>query len=319
MSSEKAYREPPLKIPKDTSRDQLEAALMEIVESDPALVEKAKNVLDRLILSTSKNIKLVSGIELSPEQAELLANLEAQYPKMKTTLEKRNISTAGMPTWEQIKKELTQEVLNKALKLAEPALLLVPPITRQEMVDLLLKYKGDQEKHGLYFASTYFGDKNRWDGGKAQTESKWRVKIDEGIQDVEADPEINNFQITFYQAVVELLNKLQAQGLDVMNDAISWLTLLIKSLDEGKVIDSNQYGTILNAKNYTNRPGLGNVHWQNGAARFSYIYEETYGINLRLRGSIEIDVPQLFHQKILNISQPLYKKILKAIRTGTSS
>ena len=120
-------REPALKPATDTD---LAEALRRLLEKRPDLTLEVNEELKDISAvreTTADSAKAASEVELSPEQTELLNNLKSQYPSMKSALEKREISTEGMPTWERIQQGLTPEVLNKALKLAEPSLFLIPP------------------------------------------------------------------------------------------------------------------------------------------------------------------------------------------------
>lgn len=204
---------------------------------------------------------------------------------MKTSLERRKISTEGMPTWEKIKKGLTPEVLNKALKLAEPALLLIPPTTRQSKVEAIDKYPSAWQEMDTY---TYdFFDNNLWNGGIPQTENKWRVSIAEGVKDVEQDNEIYDGKRTNFEMAKLWVKKYEKEGLDVMNDADSYLVLMMKSMDEGLPVDQYNY-TLLNGKSLTNISMVAYGVWNGNHVDLRGISPGNVDVNLRLRGSVEI-------------------------------
>ncbi len=227
---------------------------------------------------------------LTKEKKELLSELEAQYPTMKASLERRKISTEGMPTWEQVKKGLTPEVLDKALKLAEPALLLIPPTTRQSKVEAMNKYPATCQKGpaGVY----ELNDHNLWNGGKSQTENKWRVSIVEGIQIVEQDKEISDRKRTNYEMSKLWVEKYEKEGLNVMNDADSYLVLMMKRMDQGKPVDPRGFFTVLNGKNLTKDSLVAHGGYTGDRVDLYSGSPVTVDAFLRLRGSVGVDVPE---------------------------
>jgi hypothetical protein len=288
--AESPYRKEPLKIPKDATKADLESVLSNLVETGAVAAEKVNGLLDQMRSETHVRLKAASEVELSVEQAELLENLEVQYPAMKSTLERYEISPKGMPTWEQVKKGLTPEVLGKVLKLAEPTLLLVPPTTRKSKVEAIDKHKVKGQTHDTY---TYeLNDNDLWNGGKSKTENKWKVSIVEGVQDVEQDEEIYDGKRTNFEMSKAWVKKYEDQGLDVVNDADAYLTLMMKGLVEGKPIDPNTY-TVLNGKNLTKTSLVARGLWRDAQVRLLYDHPvHTYNY-LRLRASVGVDVSQV--------------------------
>lgn len=220
-------------------------------------------------------------------QVELLKNLEAQYPAMKATLERYEISTEGMPTWEQVKKNLTPEVLDKALKLTKPSLLLIPPSTRQSKVEAIDKHPARGQKYDTYTYALKSDD--LWNDGKSASKN-WRVSIVDGVQDVAQDKEIYDGARTIYEISKLWVKKLEDQGLDVMNDVDAYLTLMMKGLAKGKPVDPNTY-TVLNGKNLTKSSGVAVGLWGSDRVRLGYGDPGVF-YDLRLRGSVGVDVPE---------------------------
>lgn len=283
------FRTPALKPLDGVGQDDLRTILEKTVETHPELAEEINARLEEMTRTTGERLKAASVVEqeLSVEQAELLKNLEAQYPNMKSTLERYKISTKGIPTWEQVKKGLTPEVLEKALKLSEATLLLIPPTTRQSKVEAINKHPAEGQKYDTY---TYeLNDNDLWNGGKSKTENKWRVSIVDDVQDVEQDNEIYDGKRTNYEMSKLWVKKYEDQGLDVMNDVDAYLTLMMKGLAEGKPFDPKAY-TVLNGKNLTKSSLVAVGRW--GGARVGLYYDNpgyTYD-NLRVRGSVGVDV-----------------------------
>lgn len=289
MATQGSYRTQPLKSMDDLSQDELKSLLAGVVEAHPDLAEEVNARLDSMREMTGQRLKAASEVKLSVEQAELLNKLEADYPKMKATLERYEISTKGMPTWEQVKKGLTPEVLDKALKLAEPSLLLVPPITRQSKVEAINKNPAKGQKYDTY---TYeLNDNNLWNGGKSETEKKWRVSIVEGVQDIPQDDEIYDRKRTNYEMSKLWVKKYEDQGLDVMNDANAYLTLMMKGLAEDKPLDPETY-TVLNGKNLTKSSGVAVGAWSSVQVVLNFGNPDGVNSVLRLRGSVGVDVPE---------------------------
>jgi hypothetical protein len=262
-------------------------ALKKILEPKDRAEIDGREKLTLIIGGIKKRANAVSETKLTKEQAELLKNLEAQYPIMKASLERRNISTEGLPTWERVKKGLTPEVLTKVLKHKEPALLLIPPTTRQSKLEAVNKNAAKKHKYDIY--TNELKDNNLWNGGKSQTENKWRVSIVEGVQDVPQDNTIYDGKRTNYEMTKLWVEKYQKEGMDVMNDADEYLVLMMKRIDEGKPVDSCT-NTVLNGSNLTKTSLVAGGFWFFDEVRMSRISPDVVSSFIRLRGSVEIDV-----------------------------
>lgn len=287
MATQGPFRTQQLRSLDGVSPDELRSILEQTVEAHPELAEEINGRLDHMRRTTGDRLKAASTVELSVEQAELLETLEQQYPKMQATFERYEISTKGMPTWEQVKKGLTPEVLDKALKLSEPTLLLVPPTTRQSKVDAINKHPVKGQKYDTY--AYELRDNNLWNDGNSKTENKWRVAIVDGVQDIEQDNEIYDGKRTNYEMSKLWVKKYQEQGLDVMNDADAYLTLMMNGLAEGKPLDPQSF-TVLNGKNLTKTSRVAGGYWNDDQVCLDD--SDPYGVYnlLRLRGSVGVDV-----------------------------
>ncbi len=252
-------------------------------ELSAALAEKTRPQLEGALAGAKGKEKR----ELSVEQAELFKTLEGQHPQMRAALERVEISTEGMPSWEAVKTDLTPEVLDKALKMQVPTLIMVPPTTRQFKVEAIDKNPAKGQRHDTY--AYELQDNNLWNGGKAKTENRWRVAIVEGTEDVMPDPEITNGKKTNYQMAKAYVKKYADQGLDVINDADTYLPLMLKALAEGKRVDPNTF-TILNAKNATEASNLASGRWGGGRVNLYNASPDHFSVNLRLRSLVGVDV-----------------------------
>jgi ribosomal protein L30E len=219
---------------------------------------------------------------VTKEQIELIDFLEKDYAKMRGTLEHYEISTDGMPTWELVKKGLTREVLTKALKLAKPTLLLVAPNSRESKVEAVNSHR----VIGQIDTYTYeINDDDLWNEGKPQAE-KWRVSIVEGIQNVAKDVKIYGGRRTNYEMCKLWVKKYEDQGLDVINDADTYLTLMMKSLGEGKPMDTDTC-TVLNGKNLEKTSLMAYGDWDDDQVSLDYEISDDMSV-FRLRGLVVV-------------------------------
>ena len=89
--------------------------------------------------------------------------------------------------------------------------------------------------------------------------------------------------------VKEWVAKLEAQGLTAINDADTYLTLMMNSLLEKKPVDPNTY-TVLNGKNLTESSLVALGDWFDGRVRLLTANPDDSYDYLRLRGSVGVDV-----------------------------
>jgi len=276
-------------LPEGVNREDILTTPSNNIETGADSAEEAKRALSDIKTATHEKALAASEAEISDKEAELLKDLETQYPTMRAALERYEISIDGMPTWEQVKRGLTPEVLNKALKLAKPALLLVPPTSRQSKVEAIDKHPMIVQDYDTYAGE--IDDDNLWNGGKSITENKWRAVIVEGIWNVAQDEQIYNGGRNNYQMSKLWVGKYKAQGLDVINDADTYLTLMMKAFVEGRFIDRNTF-TVLNGKNMTETSGIATGSWADHQVVL-FVHESDFGYpSLCLRGLVNIDVPE---------------------------
>jgi len=235
--------------------------------------------------TVGENVNTKTNAKESGEQAEILKEYEKQYGEMEKTLDFYEISKKGMPSFEQVKKGLTKEVLEKASKLSQPTLLLVPPTTRAEKVKALDQHKISLQKYDTF---TYdFKNDDLWNNGENEKSTKkWEVQIVEGVQDVKKDENITG---TNYEMTKKLVEKYEKQGLDIVSGADVYLTLMMRSLQTGKPIDKDFF-TVLNGKNLTKSSLVAYGRWYRVQVFLDYAYPSRSFFNLRLRGAVRVDV-----------------------------
>ncbi len=260
------------------------------------LAGATREEIDVVLRRTNLTMMVERG-ELSVEHAELLTALEKQYPQMVSTLERyglipngegktttyRETPKSSLPSWEQIKNGLNAEVLEKARKLEEPTLVIVPPVSRQAMVEAINAHKVPGQEHDTYVYEP--GNNDLWNGGKPEGDAlPWEVAIVTGVRDVKADKAIKG---TNYQRAKAWVNKYAGQGVDVINDARTYFTLMMRSLAAGKPIDKETW-TVLNAKNLTESSLVAYGGWYSVQVYLVAGDPGNESSNLRPRGSVRV-------------------------------
>ncbi|WP_437769034.1 hypothetical protein WME77_19335 [Sorangium sp. So ce764] len=234
--------------------------------------------------------------ELSREEAELVQELEEQYQQMSAALQRYEIPAEGMPTWKAVRRALTPDVLRKVQRLQEPDLLLISPTTRKFKIEAIEKYPVGAQAYET--RADDWEDDNLWSDGTSKDESKWRVAIVEGAKDVEADPDVVNCHdgIAVYAKIAtSWARRFEAQGLEVLKGADAYLTLVMKNLAGGNVVDTNTF-TLLNAPQLSDPyDWIAYGKWDDGqlclCTSVSVDISEAYRSS-RLRASIEVEVSQ---------------------------
>ncbi|WP_437626014.1 hypothetical protein [Sorangium sp. So ce1151] len=250
----------------------------------------------QVTLSSTRPSPAREQTDRSLEEAELVHALEAQHQQMSATLRRYEIPTEGMPTWESVRRALTSELLKKVQKLKEPALLLISPTTRKAKIEAIEAHPIDAQ---LYETDAEdVEDNNLWNNDIDKSENTWRVVIAEGAQDVKADPDVANNPdgyADYVNIAAAWTRKLEAQGLEVMQGADTYLTLVMKSLAEEKPIDTNTF-TALNASRLSDPyDQIAYGKWNDGQlCLFTSVTVDIIEIypKFRLRGMIELHTYQ---------------------------
>ncbi len=256
--------------------DSMKEKLARMVRRVPEEVMRREETRRKLIAIGS--YREPAKVDIAKEDME---SLGIQYAIMLKTLQRYKISLDCVPDWETIRKNLTPEVLEKARKLDEPALLLIPPVSRQAMVEAVNVHKASEE----YDTNVWDIERDDlWNGGKPEGKKlAWEVSIVTGLQEVEEGKTIKGDDYQRAKAWIEHYND---QGVDVINDARTYLTLMIRNLDIGKPVDKQNW-TILNAKNFSeNSPLAFGFLLKNDRIALRYVYPR--GKNIRVRGAVRV-------------------------------
>lgn len=234
---------------------------------------------------------------ISLEEAKLFAVLEKQYLAMVSALERYTLLPSGrehyydgdnprsfLPSWKKIKSCLSVDVLERVRRLEEPILVIVPPVTRQAMVEAINAHNVKGKEHDTY--THQFENNDLWNGGRQRCNDEYEVVIVTGVQDVQDDPSIQGTNNT---RAKKWLKKYASQGIDVVNDAQTYLALMINRLAVGKPIDRETW-TVVNAKNLTETSVLiaGGRYYYDERVIFSIAYPGRSYVDLRLRGLVRI-------------------------------
>ncbi len=184
---------------------------------------------------------------LSAKEKEMFEELEQHYDRMMEVLTHYKIPTSECPRKEKVLGALKPEILSVLIDLCEPRLLLVSPENRMMKMNALDSNRRKKQDPGHIYDVQ---DNNLWNGGNTNVEKqKWRVGVVEGKRDG-INPISINATIT-RENIKDAVKKYRERGFDVVNDADTYLTLMMLSLAEDRPIDFLS-ATVLNGKNITN-------------------------------------------------------------------
>lgn len=230
---------------------ELEA--MEGNESREAIIQYVKSkvaVLQQEETTKTDEEKNDELVEKTVELARII--LDEQYPQMVGAIEHYQIETSGAPSKKMIERRLTQKVLQKAIKLEKPTLLLIAPIPMSEKVSAMNSFRAKDGK--FYDVELHFDidpqqrdreDRDELEGDEGPTRAKrWKAAIVEGM------PEIGNRVMpkpgwSVSRLVNEMKKKYRRQGLSIMSDIHEYLTLVLKVLAENSQHIDEKVTTVL--------------------------------------------------------------------------
>lgn len=229
--------------------------------------------------------------EFTPEELDMLPALHTSYDEMVTGLKDKKMPLAGMPTWEAIQEKLTPDDLRKALLMKqrgmEPRLVLTPPQTRQQLVTAIDAHKVEGQK---YDTALYdFANDDLFNGGipeSSPSDMKWGVDIMETVTDVADDKGITGLNEDRANGWVE---KIEALGLEVVNDARLYESAVIQALSAGRRLDPNTF-TVLNAKTRQKGALLGYGNWRYVRLYLRRANPDDSNFYLRARAKVRVEM-----------------------------
>ncbi len=208
-----------------------------------------------------------------------------QYPCMMDTLETFNLLRPGVPTLENIQSRLDERILTAVRMLKKPTLLLVPPVSRQQIIDAVDAYQQKIPGHSeTYVCEDVEVGHDLWDGGKSEKRLRWEVSVVSGAKDILPAKKIKGDNPDRAKAWVE---KYQSRELDIINDVRTYMTLVMRGIASNQPIDQ-KYLTMLNAKNIREGRGVACGNWSYGRVHLDVA--PSYGNNelLRARGLVRV-------------------------------
>jgi hypothetical protein len=233
----------------DLDRRRLGAVIADLAEAHPELVETINQTVNRIRSLTNARTREAVGEKMSLRESELFENMEKQYFLMIAALEGSGISMAGIPHWYEVEAGIL-ELLDKIPDLAEPTLILVPPVSRMALIKAINKKYPVQGTENIHYR---LENNDLWNNGRLEEEKEWRVCIAEGVENVKnlrlkKEGMIKDGKRPSHSAVVGfLLQKYRDHGLDVICDANTYLSLAMASMAAGKLIDTKRF-TVLNGR-----------------------------------------------------------------------
>ena len=257
-------------------KDSLKATLDELEEAEEAA-----------------RVSVRSDLALSAKPAEGVERFEAQHAKALAALTAFGIETKKAPSWERIKEAITPEQLRSVEHMQQPKLVLIPPMTRQQMVGAINGQKG---KYGIR-SDTYtynLDDDALYNDGKPEGTPTWEVSIVEGVTDVGVNEALQmkggNFRQN-HEQVSALLKDLKGKGLEALSGARNHLAAMIGALADGQPIDVQNW-TVLNANTVDKNPKslLGGGYWYVDQVGLDFDLPNVQGSYLRLRGAVRVNL-----------------------------
>lgn len=177
--------------------------------------------------------------EFTVEQIVFLRTLERDYKDSMVRLSARYESyKVGMPTWDEVQSKLTPDILEKGLLMKKlglkPAIVVVPPKTRQEILDDI---GGEEHLNSPFYTPVFIhdiDDDNLWnDGHPAEPPQTWEIHLSTFVKNVPQDKVINATHRQNRGRVPALIRKYADYGLDVVRTASHAAAMHMKVLASG--------------------------------------------------------------------------------------
>jgi hypothetical protein len=168
-------------------------------------------------------------------------DLKFLYNQAIEALKAYGICVSSAPKFELIQSKLNSYKFSKINKFEKSILLLIPPVPRKDLLAAI--NKNNNIGNLQYDCYTYsFDDDSLW--GKDSNE--WRVMITEDMKDIQ-----KKFSGTWKKQAESFLEDAKEKGIDLINDAQSYLVLLMIMQKQNINIETD-YFCVLNADRLTN-------------------------------------------------------------------
>ncbi len=247
-----------------------------------------QKIADLFCLPIEQDMHILGGYSRNAERKiKLRANLEKQYSRMASVLIRYGLPVHGVPSEKDIVEALDDGPIQKVIDVGilTPKLLMIPPVSLSELFEATENHKFAGRQSTLL---PDIDDCGLWNGGQPEEGKDWRIMITEGKHSIDYDTEFNHKKNSNYEIIKGLAGK---YGENIMNDAVSYLILMISSIEDGKPVDPFFSKTVLNAKNLTATTPFSYGRWENGGIALGTGKPEEYFENLRVRPMVELKLP----------------------------
>lgn len=247
------------------------------VETVTECIEREKQLRHSVNGQLHEMINLQEGAE----------RYRGHYDEAIRALDAFGIDHREAPTWEEIGKRLTPKKLALIEKLKGARLIIVSPLSRQDLLKALNSKVGNS---GMKYQALVHQLENDqlWSNGKAEKDLEWEIMFVDGCQDV---PYNNNLQSG--KTPCEQMNALRAlhekAGFSTLVGARAYLTLMMQGLVAGKPTDKD-FWTVVNVNVVADGK---NVHlsfgfWSDGQVVLYDVIPVSQFNALRLRAVVRV-------------------------------
>ncbi len=200
------------------------------------------------LLGSDIRREMAKSLDLVPREdihkAALAESLEKkQYPRMVKALGKYKVPLKNIPSAEVMKDALTPRILEIALQLQNPILLVIPKLTRRQLLRLW----------NNYYELPLLDPKRTFDWSQSVYEKNiWEVDIVEGSRDIDSEEEMKkeykrvNGRETHYDYVKFLYEENCRLGFRTFSGARRYIALNMRLAEDGQMVDKWS-STVLNA------------------------------------------------------------------------
>ncbi len=209
-----------------------------------------------------------------------------QYTRALKALNAFGIDHKEAPTWDDIAARLTPEKLALIEKVEEAQLILVPPLSRQDLIQALNSKVG---QYGMKHKAMSYGLEydQLWNNGQPES-LVWEAVFVDGRQDLPYNEQVQAGK-TGHEQVKALRALHEKAGIGTLSGARAYLSLMMQRIVAWAPLDE-KYWTVLNAEVVAKdaKALLGYGGWQSNLVRLYYGRAGDRGDSLRLRGAVRV-------------------------------
>lgn len=209
-----------------------------------------------------------------------------QYDLALKSLDVFGINRKEAPTWPEIAARLTPEKLALIEKVEGAQLILVPPLSRQDLVKTMNNKVGTHGmKHEAY--TNQLEDDQLWNNGKSESLT-WEIAFVDGRQDVPYNEKLQAGK-TVHEQVKALRALHKKDGVGTLVGARMYLSLMMQGLI-AKTPTDKKYWTVLNADIVAKdeKALLGRGGWNFDQVSLHSVFPNFQFDSLRLRAAVRV-------------------------------